>query len=287
MKACLTTKPMYCSREYQLTTRTQIFLSHKTIQQYIPVSQDHHQGIVPLSQDHHSNNIPVSQYYSSSNIPVSQDHHSSDIPVSQDHHSSNIPISQDHPCTHVPISQDPCCNNIPTSQDHQRYNHKSVKPASTQYHHHNRDSKQQPDISVNPTASPQSETTTDQLLQYLVAINGHSTIQLPQTILDVIPTPATPSSTTSKQQSTCSSQQSTSYNTEGDTTTSDDDSITSIASDRQLRPCVPISYNGTVLKCLCRQPQVRTLKHVSIPLPCDSSSEDTWKPKLQMKIMNI
>ena len=128
------------------------------------------------------------------------------------------------------LSQDHRCNNIPASQNHQRYNHKSVKPASTQNHYHNKESKQQPDISLNPTARPQSETTIDQLLQCLVAINDHNTIQLPQTILDVIPTP---SSTTSEQQLTHSSQTSTSYNTGGDTTTSHDESIISIASDRQ------------------------------------------------------
>ena len=257
-------------------------------QQFIPVPQDHCQGIVPLSQDHRSSNIPVSQDHHSSNIPVSQGHHSSNLQVSQDHCSSYIPVSLDHHCTNIPISQDHHCNNISASQDHQRYNHKSIKPASTQYHHQNKGSKQQPDISVNPTARPQSETTTDQLLKYLVAINGHSTIQLPHTIQDVIPTPTTPRGTTSEQQLTCSNQQSTSYNTEGDTTTSDDETITSIASDRQLRPSVPISYNETVLKCLHRQPQVRTLNYVPIPLPSDSSSEDTdTELKIQMKIMNI
>ena len=99
--------------------------------------------------------------------------------------------------------------------------------------------------------------------------------QLPQTIQDAIPTPATPSSTNSEQQSTCSSQTSSSYNTEGDTTTSDDESITSIASDRQLRSHVPICYNETVFKCLHRQSQIRTLNNLSIPLLNGSSSEDT------------
>ena len=154
----------------------------------------------------------------------------------------------------------------PISQDHQRYNHKSTKPTSTQCHYHNKGSKQQPGTSPNLTARPQSETTIDQLLQYLVAISGHSNVQLLQTIQDAIPTPTTPSSTTSKQ-STCSSQQSTSYNTEGDTTICDKESIISIASDRQLRPHVPTSYNETVIKCLHGQPKVRTLNYAPIPLP--------------------
>ena len=206
----------------------------------------HHQHRHSCSQDHQQY-IPISQELCHSIVPVSQDYHSSNIPVSQDHHSSNNPVSQDHHCKNVPISQGHHCNSIPASQDHQRYNHKSVKPASTQHHHHNKESRQQPNMSVHPTVRPQSETTIDQLLQYLIAINGHGTIQLPQTIQDVIPTPATPRSTTSEQQSTCSSQTSSSYNTEGDATTSDDESITSTASDRQLRPHVLISYNETVL----------------------------------------
>ena len=52
-------------------------------------------------------------------------------------------------------------------------------------------------------------------------------------------------------------------------------SLTSITSDRQLRPHVPISYNETVLKHLHGKLQIRTLNNVSIPLPIDSSSEDT------------
>ena len=126
----------------------------------------------------------------------------------------------------------------------------------------------------NPITVPQSETTTDQLLQYLVAINGQSTIQPPLKIQNVTPTPVTPSSTTSEQPLTCPSQISPSYNTE-DTTTSDDESIISIASDRQLRPSVPISYNETVLKNLQGNPQIRTLNNLSIPLLIDSSSKDT------------
>ena len=51
-------------------------------------------------------------------------------------------------------------------------------------------------------------------------------------------------------------------------------SITCTASDRQLRSCVPINYNKTLLKCLHGKPQVWTLNKISIPLPMDSSSED-------------
>ena len=56
--------------------------------------------------------------------------------------------------------------------------------------------------------------------------------------------------------------------------TSHDESIPS-TSDRQLRPCAPISYNETVLKQLHGQSQVRTFNTLSIPLPSDSTEEDT------------
>ena len=52
-------------------------------------------------------------------------------------------------------------------------------------------------------------------------------------------------------------------------------SIKSTASDRQLRPRIPISYNKTFLTCLHRRPQVKTLNNISIPLPLVSESEDS------------
>ena len=78
----------------------------------------------------------------------------------------------------------------------------------------------------------------------------------------------------SEDSSASSSQTSPSYDTEEETT-SDDESIVSTTSDRQLRPRAPISYNETVLKQLHGQTQVRTLNNISIPLPSDSSEEDT------------
>ena len=114
----------------------------------------------------------------------------------------------------------------------------------------------------------------DQLLQYLAAINGHSNMQLAHMTPDVTPMPGTPRSTSSEDSSPSSSQTTPSYNTEEDET-SGDESITSTASDRQLRPRVPISYNETVLKHLHGQPQVRTFNNLSIPLPGDSTEEDT------------
>ena len=99
-------------------------------------------------------------------------------------------------------------------------------------------------------------------------------MQLAQMTPDVTPMPGTPRSTSSEDSSSSSSQTSPSYNTEEEET-SDDESIISTASDRQLRPRVPINYNETVLKCLHGQPQVRTFNNLSIPFPGDSTEEDT------------
>ena len=114
----------------------------------------------------------------------------------------------------------------------------------------------------------------DQLLQYLAGINGHSNMQLLQMNPDVRPTQGTPNSTSSEDSTPSFSQISPSYDTEEETT-SDDESIVSTTSDRQLRPCAPISYNETVLKQLHGQPHVRTLNNVSISLPSDTTEEDT------------
>ena len=78
----------------------------------------------------------------------------------------------------------------------------------------------------------------------------------------------------SEDSSPSSSQTSPSYDTEKEET-SDDESIASTTCDRQWRPQVPISYNETVLKQLHGQPQVRTFNNLSIPLPSDSTEENT------------
>ena len=98
--------------------------------------------------------------------------------------------------------------NVPISQDYQpRYTQrKSVKPTSTQHHHHSKGPNQQPDMTVShPITEPQPEITIDQLLQYLITINGNSTIWPPLAVSQVTSTPATPSSTTNEQPSVCSS----------------------------------------------------------------------------------
>ena len=99
-------------------------------------------------------------------------------------------------------------------------------------------------------------------------------MQLAQMTPDVTPMLGTPRNTSIEDSSPSSSQTSPSYDTEEEET-SGDESITSTTSDRQLRPRVPISYNETVLQQLHGQPQVRTLNNLSIPLPGDSTEEDT------------
>ena len=106
--------------------------------------------------------------------------------------------------------------------------------------------------------------TVDQPLQYLIAVNGHGNLQTPNA------RPETPSSPRNESTLTTST-----YNSEEDSSASDDESIASTISDRQLRSWVPVSYNKKVLRKLHGQPQVRTCNNLSIPLPTDSSEEDT------------
>ena len=191
----------------------------------------------PVSQDHQ-------QSQNHSNIPVSQDHHQEIVHISQDHqqshHHSKLPVLQDHHCSH----------RVPVLQDHQRrYKHKQSTKLIT--------------------GPPQPPDSINKLLQCLVAINGHSNVQLPGMDQDVMSTPETPNSTSSEHSSALCSQTSPSYDTEEETATSDDESTISTTSDRQLRPLAPMSYSETVLKHLHGQPQVRTLNNVSIPLPID------------------
>ena len=123
------------------------------------------------------------------------------------------------------------------------------------------------------TAPPQLPNSMDQLLQYVAAINGQSNMQLAQMNPDITPMLGTSKSTSSEDSSPSSSQTSPSYDMEEEET-SDDESIASTTSDRQLRPCAPISYNETLLKQLHGQLQVRTFNNLSIPLPSDSTEED-------------
>ena len=91
-----------------------------------------------------------------------------------------------------------------------------------------------------------SNTTIKHLLNYLIAINGHSMVQSTPEVQKPVPTPSPSSSTTSEQPSTCSIPLSASPDPDEETTdtqsTSSNESITSTLNDRQLRPCVPINY---------------------------------------------
>ena len=71
-------------------------------------------------------------------------------------------------------------------------------------------------------------------------------------------------------------QQKTSTSSDDSQSTTSESSLASTASDRQLRPRYPISYNEKLLARLHGLPQVKTFNNLSIPLPSsDSNSEDT------------
>ena len=151
--------------------------------------QDHQQ---PVSQDHQSNK------HQNNKQPVSQDHQNNKQTVSQHHQSNKQPALQDH--------QHTTKNN--TLQDHQpRHRHRNV-PSNR---------------STSMTEIQSS--TVDQLLQYLIAVNGHGNIQTQKASSE---TPSNPRSESTLTTPT--------YNSEEDTSSSDDESIASTMSDRQLRP---------------------------------------------------
>ena len=174
------------------------------------------------------------QHIRAIDINALQDHQQS---VLQDHQRSKQPALQDHQYT----------TKNDTLQDHQpRHKHRKL-PSNR---------------STSMTEIQSS--TVDQLLQYLITVNGHGNLQTPNT------RPETPRHLRSESTLTTST-----YNSEEDSSSSDDESIASTMSDRQLRPRAPISYNETVLRKLHGQPQVRMCNNLSIPLPTDSSEEDT------------
>ena len=145
-------------------------------------------------------------------------------------------------------------------------------------------------LNNNPFISRSSYSPGDVLniLAQLISINGYKEIKnTPNAETSPESSPTLPAPTRSSESSqsseyTSESQNSTSLSpndteTDSDSTTNDMQSITSqtsIASDRSLRPRIPISYNETLLQCLHGRPQVKTLNNLSIPLP-DSSDEDT------------
>ena len=126
------------------------------------------------------------------------------------------------------------------------------------------------------------------ILAHLISINGHTEIKnTPNTETSPESSPHSPAPTVSSESSqsieyTSESQKSTSSSPEDTETRTDSTSDymqcittqTSIASDRALRPRIPISYNETLLQCLQGRPQIKALNNLCIPLP-DSSDEDT------------
>ena len=188
------------------------------------------------------------QHIRAIDINALQDHQQS---VLQDHQRGKQPALQDHQHT----------TKNDTLQDHQP-RHRALQGHQSWHKH-----RKVPSNRSTSTTEIQSSTA-DQLLQYLIAVNGHGNLQTPNT------RPETPSSLRSKSTLTTST-----YTSEEDSSSSDDESIASTMSDKQLRPQAPISYNETVLKKLQGQPKVRMCNNLSIPLPTDSSEEDRLRER--------
>ena len=126
------------------------------------------------------------------------------------------------------------------------------------------------------------------IITQLISINGHKvTNNTPHAETSTDSSPNSPAPTVSSESSISSENTSQSQNltgsspndTETDSDSTSDDtqsttSQTSLASERSLRPRVPISYNETLLQRLHGRPQVRILNNLSIPWP-GSSDEDT------------
>ena len=122
----------------------------------------------------------------------------------------------------------------------------------------------------------------DDILFYLVADNSPCILPL---AADSTSTPSTSQSVSpattqnsSRSSSPAPSSPRATYEESDTPSTSSRESNTSTrstASDRQLRPRIPISYNETFLTCLQERPQVKTLNNISIPLLIDSESEDS------------
>ena len=196
------------------------------------------------------------QHIHAIDINASQDQQQS---VLQDHQrDQQQSASQDHQRTKQSVLQDhQLTTKNDTLQDHQPRN-RALQDHQSRHKH-----RKIPSNRSTSTTEIQSSTV-DQLLQYLIAVNGHGNLQTTNT------RPETPSSLRSELTPITSP-----YHSEEDSSSSDDESISSIMSDRQLRPRAPISYNETVLRKLHGQPQIRTCNNLSIPLPTDSSEEDT------------
>ena len=146
--------------------------------------QDHQQTV---SQDHQSNK------HQNTKQLVSQDHQSTKQPALQDHqHTTKNDTLQDHQPRHRAL------------QDHQpRHRHRKV-----------------PSNRSTSTTEIQSSTV-DQLLQYLIAVNGHGNLQTPNARSE---TPSSPRSESTLTTST--------YNSEEDSSSLDDESIAFTMSDR-------------------------------------------------------
>ena len=124
----------------------------------------------------------------------------------------------------------------------------------------------------NPITRPSTPTnstpqTMDQYLAHLATTNDqwqkHRVIQTQtNTYTNTLAYTSTPSSPTQSKSSSDSSASHTIFSNDSDS----DISTLSMASDRQLRPHIPINHNQTLFRRLHSHPQVRVFNNVSIPL---------------------
>ena len=175
---------------------------------------------------------------------------------------------------------------MPTSKN--KYASNLTRPSTTQH--------------TTSTISRPSSLTPDEIfnfLTHLIAMNGHSAAtevrQKPNAESIPESSPKSPAPTESSESNessepTSESQKSTSSSpddTDTDTYSTSSDAVhssqISTASNRTLQTRLPITKNETLLQCLHRRPQIRTLHNVSIPLPdCNNketqeTDENTWE----------
>ena len=111
------------------------------------------------------------------------------------------------------------------------------------------------------------------VLAQLISLNGFTQ---PHTSPSPSPSPSHSSCSSSSLDSNPVSPSSTksTESTESSSESGSTSSLESMASDCQLRPCLPIRYNETFLKKLNGKPQVAIMNCLSIPLPPSDTDEE-------------
>ena len=173
--------------------------------------------------------------------PVHQRHHHYKASMPRSYYTEFQGKTYCHTCQHIHTIN----TEIPVSQDHRQeivMSHKTINKVNTTviilFHKtiitateflFCKTINKGTNINIQ-LSSLQPPNSIDQLLQYLVTINGHSNI-LPGMNQDITLTLGIPNSTSSEHSSASSSQTSSSYDMEEEITRSDDESIISTTSD--------------------------------------------------------